>query len=264
MNGRRVVALLDPPASLRFRAVPYLVAQRDRYLVCGWPDLKGVERSATEVDELYQAGYALRLDEPFVLPDGFTGRLGWLGAEFLQQAQGAGCVPCEVEIVDLVEVGDRGQVWVPVGEDGVRHSIEQWLHEAAAKVFRAPVEQRRTLAFLMKRCDPHHALTRAAVWWALDKSDEEQAKHLAWIERLERDRGCGEEHTVDRQRQRYPQVCSSYTTPPPTKRRARLVQRGEAAGVAWPGTPLARPSNGDARRRTAPGQSRVVIEGHDR
>jgi len=237
MTGRTVVALLDPPASLRFRAVPYLVEAGDHFLVCGWPDLKRKERAADEVEELYQAGYALKLDEPVELPEGFEGRLGWIGTEFLKQARDAGCVPREVELVDFVEVGERGKVWAPVGEDSVAQSLEQWLHQAAAKVFRASVEQRRALAFLMKRCDPHHELTRAAVWWALENNDAEQTKHLAWIERLERDRGRGEECSVDRQRQRYQQIRNSYSS-----------------------TPV----NGDVRRRPAQGQSRMSMEGHVR
>lgn len=236
MSHRRVVALLDPPASMRFRSVPYLVESEARFLVCGWPDIQRVERLASGVDEIYQAGYAMKLDEPFELRDGFGGRLGWIGTEFLTRARELECAPLEGDEAELKKVGDHGMVWVPVTDDGAHDGIERWLREMAVRVFSSSVEDRLGMATLMKRCNPHHELTRAAVWWAFEGDAEEQERHLKWIERLARDRGEAFEFTPERQRACYEamrQRLSPSQEPPSPLRRWKPVRQSHM-GVSHP------------------------------
>lgn len=107
----------------------------------------------------------MKLGEPFELRDGFKGRLGWIGTEFLARARGLGCAPFEGDDIKFKKVGDCGAVWVPVTDGGAQDAIERWLRETAAKVVSSPAMDRPGMVTLMKRCNPHHELTRATARW---------------------------------------------------------------------------------------------------
>jgi len=131
-----IIALLDPPSGVRFRALPYLLDKGDPWhYVVGYDRMLQTRKPRDHLAELVEAGYARELKEPVEVPAAFGDRVGWTSWAFKYAAQAAEAPALHPKALRVVELAD-GYLWFPPEGQATRQVIAAWLLAAATEVVR--------------------------------------------------------------------------------------------------------------------------------